>query len=299
MIDFEEKKRFETIPRNVGGIRDFNRIDVEGVDQNALEQSLSQFEGEVATALRHLEETLDFEGETRSLILNLIALIAVRSPEMRENWREFQAGITEKIMDLTLASKARWESQICQMKERGGEVSEDITYEEIKRFHESKEYDIAVEREHHIHMEFVGIDVILPYLDGRNWLLVRATEESGPFITTDNPVNLTWKEPGRISSFYRDSPGYGMENTQVYFPVSRNLALIGEFDGPVGTIDGNKELVSVLNSKILMFTYKQVYCPKISFYFRGVDGEALEGTQVLKHIVASQGVLADAKKRRG
>ncbi|MFZ3064317.1 MAG: DUF4238 domain-containing protein [Nitrospirota bacterium] len=41
VIDFREKKLFETTPRNVGGIRDFNRIDIEAIDQNALEKSLS------------------------------------------------------------------------------------------------------------------------------------------------------------------------------------------------------------------------------------------------------------------
>ncbi|WP_280554734.1 DUF4238 domain-containing protein [Halomonas sp. 25-S5] len=286
VIDFKENKRFETIPRNVGGIRDFNRIDIEGVEQNALEKSLSQFEGEAASALRNLEENLHFEGETRILILNLIALLAIRSPEMREHWRQCHAQIAERVMDLSLATKERWESQLRQMKESGKEVSDDITYEEIKRFHESKEYDITVAREHHIHMEFVGVDAILPYLDSRNWLLIKVTEESGPFITTDNPVNITWKEPDKIPLFYRNSPGYGMRGTQVYFPVSRNLALIGEFDGPEGIIDGNRELVSALNYKMLIFTYKQVYCPKIGFYFRGADGAPLEGTQVLKHIGA-------------
>lgn len=286
VIDFREKKLFETTPRNVGGIRDFNRIDIEAIDQNALEKSLSEFEGKAASALHDLEESLRFDGETRSLILNLIALLAVRSPEMREHWRKFQAEIAERIMDLSLATKERWEGQMRQMKENGKDINEDLTYEDIKRFHESKEYDITIAREHHIHMEFVGINAILPYLDGRNWLLIKATDESGPFITTDNPVNLTWKEPDKIPPFYRNSPGYGMKSTQVYFPVSRNLALIGEFDGHEGIIDGNRELISVLNSKMLMFTYKQVYSPKIGFYFRGRGGEILEGTQVLKHIGA-------------
>ncbi len=205
---------------------------------------------------------------------------------MRENWRGFQADVAERILDLSLATKERWESQIRQMKESGMEINEDITYEEIKRFHESKEYDIAVAREHHIQMELIGVDAILPYLCSRNWQLIKATDESGPFITTDNPVNLTWKEPDKIPPFYRNSPGHGMKSTQVYFPVSRNLALIGEFDGPDGTIDGNREVISILNSKMLMLAYKQVYCPKLRFYFCGADGEMLEGRELLKYIGA-------------
>lgn len=286
VIDLKEKKRFETIPRNVGGIRDFNRIEVEGIDPNIIEISLSKFEGEAASALKNIEDDLSFEGETRELILNLIAILAIRSPEMREHWRKFQAQIAEQIMDLSLATKERWESQIRQMKESGKVVSENITYEKIKEFYESKKYSIEVAREHHIHMEFVGVEAILPYLDSRNWLLIRSTDETGPFITTDNPVNLTWKEPEKVPQFYRNSPGYGMMNTQVYFPISKNLALVGEFNGHTGVIDATRELVAMLNSKLLMFTYKQLYAPKIGFFFLGASGEILEGTHILKHIGA-------------
>jgi len=286
VIDLKEKKRFETVPRNVGGIRDFNRIEVDGVDPNIIETSLAQFEGEAASALRYVEEQLTFEGEARELILNLIAILAIRSPEMREHWRKFQAQIAERIMDLSIATKERWESQIRQMKESGIKVDENVSYEDVKKFHESKQYKIEVAREHHIHMELVGVEAILPYLDSRNWLLIKSTNESGPFITTDNPVNLTWKEPGKIPPFYRNSPGYGMKNTQVYFPISKDLALVGEFDGHVGIIDATKELVAMLNSKLLMFAYKQIYTPKIGFFFLGKTGEILEGTHMLKHIGA-------------
>ncbi len=121
----------------------------------------------------------------------------------------------------------------------------------------------------------MGIEAILPYLDARNWLLVRSTSNSGPFITTDNPVNLSWKEPDKIPPFYRASPGYGLKGTQVYFPVSKNVALVGEFDGPKDIIDGSKELIAALNSKMLLFTYKQVYSPTLNFYFMSKDNVIL------------------------
>jgi len=128
VIDLKEKKLFETIPRNVGGIRDFNRIEVEGVDPNIIETSLAKFEGEAASALRQIEQKLAFEGAERELILNLVAILAIRSPEMREHWRKFQAQIAERIMDLSLATKERWESQIRQMKESGKAIDENVSY---------------------------------------------------------------------------------------------------------------------------------------------------------------------------
>jgi len=282
VFDLVNSKIFKTIPRNVGGLRDFNRIDIAGLDQNTIETSLAIFEGEAAAALKRLEETLLFEGETKSLILNLIALFAVRSPEKREHSRYSQAKIAEKILDLTLASKERWESQISQIKESGKEIDNNVTYEDSKRFHESKEYKISFAREHHIQMEFAGIEAILPYLEGRNWLLIKSTEKTGPFITTDNPVNLSWKEPEKIPPAYRNSPGYGMKDTQVYFPISRNIALIGEFDSSDIVIEGDIDLVSALNTKILMFTYKQLYSSKIDFKFRWHNGAIHNGNELFK-----------------
>ena len=284
VFDLQGRRHFETIPRNVGGLRDFNRIDVEGVDPNILEKSLSKFEGAAASALIKLRDGAKFEGEVRVLILNLMALLSVRSPEMREHLRKFQAQILEKVMDLALATKERWESQIGQMKRSGIEVDESVTYEDVKKFHESKEYTIEVAREHHIRMEFAGIEAILPALDARKWLIIRTTSQTGPLITTDRPVNLTWKEPDKIPPFYRDSPGHGMKDTQVYFPISKDAALVGEFDGHEGAIDGTKELVAVLNSKMLIFAYKQIYAPKLNFHFRGKAGEILEGKYLFKHV---------------
>ncbi|AYQ57769.1 hypothetical protein MS2017_2117 [Bathymodiolus thermophilus thioautotrophic gill symbiont] len=279
VFDLRGKKIFETIPRNVGGIRDFNRIDIKGRDQNEIEKSLATFEGKAASALRKLEETHEFEGDTKDLILNLIALLAVRSPEMREHWGVSLAKIVDQIMGLSLATKECWESQIKQVKESGEDINENVSYEEVRKFHESKKYAITVSREHHIRMEFVGVEAILPLLHARNWLLVKSTDETGPFITTNNPVNLVWKEPDKIPLFCRNSPGYGMNETQVYFPVSKNLGLIGEFDIKERVLKGNVELIAALNSKLLTFSCKQIYAPKTKFKFRWENGEIRSGNE--------------------
>lgn len=284
VIDFKQKKKFETTPRNVGGIRDFNRVDIEGLDQNALEAALSEFEGQAATALKKLEADFDFSGDKKDLILYLIALIAVRSPERREHMRQFQAQVIDQVMGLTLESKERWESQVEKRKADKPEYESRVTYEEAKEFFDSKKYTIEVAREYHIHMEMVQLEAILPCLYERNWVLVKSTEKSGPFITTDNPVSLTWNEPDTIPPFYRNSPGFGMKSTQVYFPVSKDLALIGKFESEDKTIEASKDLVSVLNSTILLNLYKQVYAPKIGFHFYAKDGQIMDGHQILNKL---------------
>ncbi|MBQ0762303.1 MAG: DUF4238 domain-containing protein [Marinobacter psychrophilus] len=281
VIDFREKKTFETIPRNVGGIRDFNRIDVEGVDPNLLESQISEFESEAARALKKLNETRDISGDVKEIILSLIALIAIRSPERREHMRSFHADIAERITSLSLENKERWESQVKRIKEENPEFNDSISYEEVKEFFESKNYSIEVAREYHIHMEMVQIETILPLLFGRSWVLLTTDAADSPFITSDNPVCLNWKEPEKIPPFYRNSPGFGLKGTQVYFPVSKDLALIGDFEGQSRTAEADEYFVAGLNTIVMNNLYKQLYAPKLGFKFHGPKGVLLNGNRVL------------------
>lgn len=286
VVDLSQNKHFETKARNVGGIRDFNRIDAEGVDQNILEKSLAEFEGEAARALKALSDGAEFSGEERNLILNLIGLLAVRSPQMREHMRKFQAQIAERVMDLTLATKERWESQMEKMRRSGADVSENVSYGDVKQFHDSKAYTIQVAREHHIGMEMTMFEAILPALLDRRWSLIRSNSETGAFITTDRPVVLGWNEPEKIPPFYRNSPGFGLKGTHVYFPVSKDVALLGEFEGIEGALNGNLLAVATLNSRMLHSVYSQVYAPNFGFPFLGSNGEIMSGKHLLRELSA-------------
>jgi len=281
VIDIRNKKHFETSTRNVGGIRDFNRIEIEGLPPDAIETDLSHFEGMVATSIRNVEIQKLFAGEDKENILNLIALLGIRSPEMRENWRQFNEKICKKMMSLSLATEERWDSQTARMKEKGYTDEPKVSYEEIKAFHASDEYTVELKNEAHIQMELTGIEAILPTLFDRKWVLILATDETGPFITTDNPVILTWNNPDSIPPLYRKSPGHGMRDTQILFPLSRNMTLLGEFDGNEGVLEGSVELIASLNSKMLSFTYKKIYAPKMNFNFYNKANEIINGTKLL------------------
>lgn len=284
VIDFKEKKHFETIPRNVGVLRDFNRIDIEGFPQDIIETTLAEFESGASLALKRVDEGAAFEGDDKIFILNLMALLAARSPERRENWRQIQAQIAEQLIDFTLASEDRWDSQIEQLRRAGGPVHEAVTYEKMKEFVEKKQYTIEVPTERHIDLELVAIEAILPCLFNRNWIVLRSTEESGPYIATDHPVVLLWKDPGNIPRLYQNSPGFGLRGTQIFFALSSKVVIVGEFDGELGDTEADPRTVAVLNGIFLQNFHKQVYAPKLSFKFVGNKGEIVEGRQLLKSL---------------
>jgi hypothetical protein len=281
VIDKKSKKYFETSTRNIGGVRDFNRINVEGIAPDIIESNLSSFEGQVSSALRelHKEKSLD-NKETYTVLMNLIALIGIRHPKMRNHWANFQAQVAKRIMAITLSSKDRWESTIRKMKQDGVEVDDNVSYEDMKKFFESDEYDIVVSNESHIDIEFEGIDAILPFLFNRGWMLVIASDETGPFITCDRPVSLTWQYPEKLPPIIRHSPGFGMKETEVVFPISQDMAVIGAFEIQNQVLNPKRDFVASINSRIMSFAVSQVYAPDLSFNFIDREGNMQSGNSI-------------------
>jgi hypothetical protein len=230
---------------------------------------------------------LAFEGKDKENILNLIALLSVRSPQRREHWRKFQEKRIKMMLGMSLSSKQSWESYSNESDEEQDKTLNKISYEQAKEFHRRGNYKVLLSTAHHLEMEMIGIETILPLLAKRNWILVQTSEDSGPFITSDRPVSLVWKDMEKIPAFWRTSPGHGMGNTQLQFPISQNLTLLGEFEGSDGIIQANKKFVSILNSKMLLSVHERIFCPKIQFtfiHFMDNDGSILNGSQLLSYV---------------
>lgn len=275
VIDLKKEIVFESNTRNVGGVRDFDRIRVAGVESDIINQQLSSFESLVALSLRNIEKNLLFNGADKDNILNLIALLAVRSPQRREHWRKFQETIIKKTLGMMVSSKETWEAR--------SHENSSISYDDAKSFYEQDEYTVNLSTEHHIEMEMVALNAIVPLLAKRKWVMIKASPESGPFITTDRPVFLVYKNVEKVPAFLSESPGFAMPDTQIQFPISKNLALIGEFDGNDGVVEADKQFVAVLNSKMLFSVHQRVFAPTLQFNFLNFFDKKnfLKGTQLI------------------
>jgi hypothetical protein len=282
VLDLKEQRVFQTGTQVIGGIHDFNRIEVEGVSPDSLENRLSFFEGQVSEALKKLEEKRTLaDKQIFDTIIYFIALLAIRHPLVRTNVANAQASLTKIILASILANEERSESTLRQAKQDGVDIEEYMPYEELKEFFDSDEYHIVVPNESHIDMEFKGIDTILPYLFGRGWTLFVADENAGPFVTCDRPVILEWKHPESVPPFYRHRPGFALKDIRVIFPVSQNIAMIGEFDTPNKVIVAKRGLVSRVNTEVIRFAQYQIYAPATLFSFIGKKGDIRPGSDLL------------------
>lgn len=253
--DFQGGKVYETNTRNICAQRDFMRFEAKGREPDWLENEFSKLEAKAVAAIREVTKSGVFDGENKNYILNLMALLAVRSPEQRENMREFQARVAQRMMELVLEKKERWESQTKEMEEKTGKPST-VTYEEAKDFLMRGEYRIEVAREQHIQTEIDLYNTVLQLLGQRKWTLYIVPGDYGEFITTSRPVVIAYIDPEKVPLYLRYSPGFGLKNTEVYFPLTKHALLIGRWDGGEMTINPtNQPFVGVMNMQMIQHSY--------------------------------------------
>jgi hypothetical protein len=131
VTDRETKKPYRTKPHGVAGQRDFNRIDVEGMDPNAVEKALAEFEGEVAPHLdRVIAAKSIAEEKDRAAIVNLMAALTLRNPKRRKEI----GGVLERGARNFLGSKQNYDRYVSETKKAGTwNEKTSFTHEELHR----------------------------------------------------------------------------------------------------------------------------------------------------------------------
>jgi hypothetical protein len=225
-FDNETRKSFTTRVRNVGSKRYFNRVEAEGVHPDAIEDAFAEIEGEISGHLAEVIEARQFPSpEHLNSVLNLIANVSVRNPRLRANIAGGHQEIARRMMDLSLANEDRWRSITEQMKRDGVPLKDDLTYQDMKDFHQGGEYEIVIDQTYLIGMEIEMTETVLNCLARRHWCFV-SSPEGCDFITSDDPAVLSWTDE-QDSGFF--PPGHGLTKTMVFFPMNPRLALIGTF----------------------------------------------------------------------
>jgi hypothetical protein len=282
VINKHEKRHFKTTSKNLASIYDFNRIEIEGVQPDAFENELAKFESKAAHAMRSLHKNKKFEGENRVLILELIAMFAIRNPSIRNNIAGFLTNVKKTSLLTLLRSKPELkEGLILLIQKVKPEKRDNISDDDIKKFVD-EDIIININTAYHLHTESVMIETILNLLNKRKWTLLQSPGNPHPFITSDMPVVLCWENPEEVPAMYRFHPGFGLPNTVVYFPLSQNLALIGKFDGEDVIAPPNETLVAASNTMQIMHAKNQLYMPHTDFDFLTTNEGIQKGKRLLE-----------------
>jgi len=287
VVDAKEKKYFSTHPRNVAAVRDFNRVDAEGLAPDALESALGNFESDLAPVLEKVCATRTMsDTEDRAWLLNLVAMTALRNPRHRENFRTAREQTARIMMDMVTATPERFASQLKGAQEAGYiDDTGDVDYETMRKFVNEGQFKVDVHPMDHSRTELVNYEKILPYFFARRWTLLKADPSKTGFVTSDHPFGLMWSD-GQPQGFF--SPGLGHKNTVMYFPISNDLALIGRSEGRDGAeCDLDERSVAMINAILIGFADKQIYARDQEFkYLLEPDKQPQRGADILNDILA-------------
>jgi hypothetical protein len=263
VIDIQSRTCFRTSPNNVAAERDFNRVDVEGEPPDVIEQVLSPFEDRAVQAIRNVIRTETFPTpEDYNYIINLLCLIAIRNPQFRKSFNRSQEVLYHLICDHLVSAKKIFDHHLKKAQEAGYVTQTDISFEDMKQFIEKRRYRIEIVPEVNLREEFHAFPKLLAIMGQRIWSLLVAPSTGPGFICSDHPVALTWK-----NSLRRGPIGYGLKNTEAFFPLSPRTGLYGVYEKPLLTVfKMNLAQVAAMNGLVAQSAERHVFCETDSFY---------------------------------
>jgi len=225
VLDVESGRSFRTSPKNVAAERDFNRIAVEGLSPDCIEQSFAPFEQSAVEAIYKTIASGTFPNDQDcNWILNLLGLIAVRHPQRRGSFNRSREEAMH-LWGLSLVSdKKTFDHHVQMARAAGEEIDESVPFEQIKQFVEQRRYRIEFSPGSNLCIELQAFDKLLPILGQRTWSVLIAPEEGPEFICCDDPVTLVWKNRRR------GPVGFGLKKTEVFFPLGRRVGFYGTFE---------------------------------------------------------------------
>ncbi|WP_027530107.1 DUF4238 domain-containing protein [Bradyrhizobium sp. WSM3983] len=290
VVDRQRAKFFRVPANKVGGELYFNLVAIKDINPFAVEEALSEMEGQMAPVLDKVKSTRSLGDEKdRNAILNLIASVTLRNPKQRAAVGEIYRGAGQLVAGAGLETKDKYAEFVAAMAADGLAAP---AYEEMKGWFKNepelfkppappKEFNILVELQWH--------DPLVKLYDGRKWQMLVADDDSGGFVTSDHPVCLRWadgQDHGNVS------PGFSLPGTEVIFPLSPKLALHGRFDGEENAIEADRETVAGINSLLISNCNDQVFGRDALFYYRrGPTDEVGSGA----HLSTDEVFLAGGK----
>jgi hypothetical protein len=275
--DLSELKSWPAKPSNVAFENDFYRIDAPGIDADEIEKVFWEVEGPAATVLKKIIESnrLPDTPEAFETLMRFMAQLEVRRPSVRRSLNQTH----EKVLKMATKMHAslpddELRARFERMREQDPDTPE-VDLDAFRDFAKSDNYEIEFSQNHYIKnltttLLPVADEALTPLLGMRNWMLLIADEGAGYFITTDRPIALSWTI--EVPPFLQASPGFGLRNTVVYFPVSKGLLMYGTFDAlraPVASAD--TETVALMNRIMSRSALRFIYSTGENFLWKNLD----------------------------
>lgn len=226
VIDKSQGRVFRAKPTSIGSEKDLYRVNHPDMEPDIVEQAYAQVESTVAPALKRITAGGRDDADI-AVVLNLVALLALRVPGVRDWVARGVEDLASRLMDMLMSKRGR-SSYEEFIRSRGADPDKSITFDQMK---DSWERGRSRPKANPGFVTTVTTGLmphLYDWLSLRTWKVVGINRtDSGPVIGCDRPVCIYWTKKPRSLLL---GPGFGMRNTEVWFALDRRHVLIGTWE---------------------------------------------------------------------
>jgi hypothetical protein len=287
VIDQNSATLRPSTPKNEAHKRYLYRVDVHpGGDEFGIEKAFSEFETLSIPILKEMGETRCIpSGEKYSILINYITLQIIRTPKFRTDYHKMLSSIGDQMHKITLQiitqSKAYFEKYIEDMLARKPHLKkEDFEYEKIKNSIDNVTIEADIDQNYYVEQSIKLTDKLLPLLGNRIWRTFVPKNGNSHFITSDNPVALIWSDQKN----YGRPIGYGLEGTDVIFPINKSMVIIGRFNSKRDNFQISDKKLAFINNCIAGVSDRFIYSCKKDILWLQINGKTGGTKEILDYI---------------
>lgn len=254
VFDFGKAGWKKKAPKNIAYELDlYAFINNSGIKSFEIEEAFSKLEGEMSTVFRNkIKNRQCLSDYERAVASEFVAIMMTRTIKFKDAINCFVSDIANKFLQMFLARSQDFDNLRHEYKRKTGKDFPKIDANTLS--------NIKIEAAH----DFLLGMMIAPVTEIRkdilimNWTFLYS--HNNHFITSDSPVVFYTSSP--LSKF----EGVGIYNSEIYFPLSKNICMIISWNFRLRSfLDVPNTVVERINKSIIHSSYKFIVAPTKDF----------------------------------
>ena len=213
-----QNTRDTAVVRNLYTVQDSG-----GTNRYEIEFGLAESEAASNSIITKMSQGQQITGDERIIMSIFLGNMVCRTPAMMETVQSMANGLVAWLAQ-HYVDRGILQSEFERDMRQQGKSEKEI--KELSSHLTGREFTIATDDKFAMTTALNGAIPIADVMYARHWHVLRIANDRKSFITSDAPVTLAPKQPGRAT---QTSPiGFASDDASIWFPLSANAALVME-----------------------------------------------------------------------